>query len=142
MKKFLLAVVLLVIPLAVAAQESSIAVHDVVARPSLAGAPNGIAFMVIENHGATPDKLIGASSPVSARAQVHEMTMTGNVMRMRAVPSLVIPPNGKVALDPDDYHLMLTGMKQRLKIGDTFPITLKFEKAGEITVTATVAAGD
>ena len=122
--------------------KGSIVVRDVVARPSLAGAPNGIAFMTIENHGAAADKLIAASTPVAAKAQVHEMSMAGNVMRMRPVGPLSIPPGGSVTLDADNLHLMLTGLKRRLKAGDTFPITLRFEKAGEVNVTATVAAGE
>ena len=141
MKRVLAAALLLLLPASLHAQDSPIVVHDVTARPTLAGAPNGIAFMVIENRGPAPDRLLGAATPVAGKAVVHEMSMTGNVMRMRPTGPLVVPANGTVTLDPGSLHLMLQGMKQRLKAGDSFPIILRFEKAGEVTVTATVAAG-
>jgi periplasmic copper chaperone A len=139
-RRALMLALLLLAPILAHAQDSPIVVHDVMARPTLAGAPNGIAFMVIENHGSAADRLTGAATPVAGKAQVHEMSMTGNVMRMRAAGPVTVPAGGRVTLDPDGLHLMMMGMKQRLKAGDTFPITLQFEKAGEITVTATVAA--
>ena len=75
------------------------------------------------------------SSPVADRVEVHTMSMDGDVMRMRAVPALVIPAGGHVDLAPGDgYHLMLIGLKRPLKVGDRVPLTLTFANAGHVDV--------
>lgn len=88
------------------------------------------AFMTIHAHEAA--KLVGVSSP-AATAELHEMKMdTNNVMRMRQVPSLDLPKMQDVQLKPGGYHVMLMGLKQQLKAGDSVPITLKFEQGGKV----------
>jgi copper(I)-binding protein len=73
-------------------------------------------------------RLVAASSPVAGIAEVHEMAMEGNVMKMRAVAGGLPLPAGKaVALTPGGYHLMLMDLKQTLKAGDTVPVTLVIE---------------
>ena len=59
-------------------------------------------------------------------------------MKMRPVASLTVEPGKPVTLAPGGYHIMLTGLKQALKQGDSFPVTLSFAKAGQVTATATV----
>ena len=89
------------------------------------------AFMTLHAHENA--KLVGVSSPV-ATAELHEMKMdTSNVMRMRQVPSLDLPKMQDVQLKPGGYHVMLMGLKQQLKAGDTVPITLKIEQNGKVT---------
>ena len=59
------------------------------------------------------------------------MSMENGVMKMREVSSIELKPGEKVAMQPGDgYHLMLMGLTQQLKVGDKFPMTLTFEKAG------------
>ncbi|WER46190.1 copper chaperone PCu(A)C [Cupriavidus sp. WKF15] len=87
------------------------------------------AFMVLHAHENA--KLIGVSSPVGA-AELHEMKMEGNVMRMRQVQSLDLPKMQDVELKPGGYHVMLTDLKGQLKKGDTVPITLKIEQGGKV----------
>ena len=60
------------------------------------------------------------------------------MMGMQPIARLEIPAGGSVELKPGSYHIMLIGLKQDLKVGDSIEITLKFEKAGEIKVTAAV----
>ena len=75
-------------------------------------------------------KLVAGSSPVAGVVEIHEMTMDGNVMKMRALPNGLDLPAGKaVALKPGGYHVMLMDLKQALKAGDTVPVTLVFEGA-------------
>lgn len=107
-------------------------------RPTPPGARSGAAYFTIRNLGDTSDKLVGVGSPVSKSAQVHSMTMDGNVMRMRALPSLDIPPNGSVTLGPGSYHVMLVGLSHPLTAGDKVPLTLTFEKAGKVDISADV----
>jgi copper(I)-binding protein len=94
----------------------------------------GGAFLVIENAGDTPDRLLKASSPAASRTEVHSVTMDGNVMRMREVEAIEVAAKSKVELKPGGYHIMLMELKAPLKAGDTFPLTLTFEQAGDVTV--------
>jgi copper(I)-binding protein len=105
------------------------------ARATVPNQPTGAAYMTIENTGGNADKLIGASSPVAKSVQIHSMSMQGDVMKMREVSDIELKPSTKTELKPGDgYHLMLIGLKQPLKPGDKFPVTLNFEKAGKVEV--------
>ncbi|MFN7155146.1 MAG: copper chaperone PCu(A)C [Acidovorax sp.] len=110
------------------------------ATPSLTGTPNGAAyFRSIRNRGTAPDRLVSASTAVAERVELHEMTTEGNIMRMREVPAIDLPAGQEVQLRHGQrYHLMLINLRQPLKVGDRFDLTLKFEKAGETTVKAWV----
>lgn len=72
-------------------------------------------------------KLVAAQSPVAGVTEVHEMAMDGNVMKMRAIPSLDLPAGKAVELKPGGYHVMLMDLKQPVKAGDTVPLTLTIE---------------
>src|SRR6185312_8338825 len=74
-------------------------------------------------------KLVAASSPVAASAEVHEMKMVGDLMKMRGVDALALPAGKPVEFKPNGYHLMLTGLKAPLKAGDVVPIRLVVEDA-------------
>lgn len=127
---------------------ASIVVADPWARASSATAAAGAAYMKIQNTGAAADALIGASSPAATTVEVHETLVMGSpaprasgdggMMGMQPVKRLEIPAGGSVELKPGSYHIMLIGLKQDLKPGDTIEIALTFEKVGQIKVTATV----
>ncbi len=72
-------------------------------------------------------KVVAASSPVAGVVEVHEMAMEGNVMKMRALPSLDLPAGKAVELKPGGYHVMLMDLKQPLKDGETVAVTLVVE---------------
>lgn len=109
------------------------------ARPTIANQPTSAAYLTIENRGTGADKLIAASSPIAKSVEIHTMSMEGNVMKMREVPNIALPPAAKITMQPGNgYHLMLFGLRQPLKAGETFPMTLTFEKAGKTDVTVTV----
>ncbi|HJU21741.1 MAG TPA: copper chaperone PCu(A)C [Casimicrobiaceae bacterium] len=127
-----------------AAQTRDYALHDLriehpyaIATPP--GARTGGAYFTIHNGGASADRLVHVASPVAKSAEVHSMTMDGNVMRMRAVPALDIPAGASVALRPGGYHVMLMGLAHPLIRGASVPLTLTFEKAGTIDVVADVS---
>ncbi len=92
----------------------------------------GGAFMTLVNTGAGADKLIKAASPVAEAVELHTTIKEGEMMRMRQVTAIEIAGNGRTALEPGSYHVMLIGLKQPLKEGTSFPLTLTFEKAGEV----------
>jgi copper(I)-binding protein len=138
MMRLLLAALLLAVTPALA-QSPQITVRDAWARATAPGAPTGAAFFTITATGA-PDRLIGATTPVAATAEVHETISDNGVMKMRPVEGGLPLEAGKPAtLKPGSYHLMLMGMKQQLKPGDRFPVTLRFARAPEQTVQVTVA---
>lgn len=80
---------------------------------------------------ASGGKLVSASSPVAGVVEIHEMTMDGNVMKMRAIPGLDLPAGKAVELKPGGYHVMLMDLKQPLKAGETVPVTLVVESGGK-----------
>lgn len=87
----------------------------------------------------TQDRLMGASSPIAARVELHEMQMDSTTMRMRPTPEgLLLPPGQAVALAPGGYHLMLMDLKQPLIAGQTFPLQLRFDHAAPLNVVVTV----
>lgn len=118
----------------------AIAIDHPFARATPPGAKSGGAFFVVENTGTAPDRLVGVASPVAGAVELHKMAMEGGVMKMRATPSLEVRAGDKVELKPGGYHVMLIDLKQPLKAGDTFPLTLTFAGAGTIQVSVEVEA--
>jgi len=76
-------------------------------------------------------RLVEARADVAGVVEIHEMTMDGNVMKMRAIPGITLPAGKPVELKPGGYHVMLMELKQQLKEGDTVPLTLVVEHAGQ-----------
>jgi len=102
------------------------------ARPTVAGQQGGGGFMALVS--AKDDKLVGGSTPVAQRFELHSMAMKGDVMEMREMPAIELPAGRKVEFKPGGLHVMFIGLKAPLKVGDKVPVTLKFEKAGEVKV--------
>jgi copper(I)-binding protein len=103
-------------------------------------APNVAAYFVIHNSGKTADRLLSVDSPIAGEAQLHEHVMQGDVMKMQHVPSVQIPAGGEVTFAPMAYHVMLLNLKDRslLSDGKRFPLTMHFEKAGDVQVEVAV----
>lgn len=117
-----------------------LSIEQPTARPTRPGQPGGAAYVNIENRGSTPDRLVGASSPVAGKTEIHTMSMEDNVMRMREVDAIAIDAGAKIVMRPGaGYHLMLLNLKKPLKAGEQFPLTLRFAKAGEVPVTVEVS---
>jgi len=110
------------------------------ARATAPGQPTGGGYLKLENKGGGDDRLLSARAGVSASVELHSMAMEGDVMRMRQVDGVALPAGKTVELKPGGFHLMFVGLKAPLKDGDKFPMTLKFEKAGEVEVTVNVEA--
>jgi len=104
-------------------------------RATPGGAKTGGAYLTIENKGTVPDRLLGGSTDVASKVDVHEMAMDDGVMKMRLLDKgLVIEPGKTVKLAPGGLHLMFIDLKNPLKQGDKVPVTLEFEKAGKVQV--------
>jgi len=118
------------------AQTSQLEVSDAWARATPGKAENGVAYLTIRSP--TSDRLVSASSPVAKKAELHTMEMAGMVMKMRPLAGLDIPAGQPVTLKPGGEHIMLLGLNRPLREGQSFPLTLNFEKAGTRTVTVAV----
>ena len=104
------------------------------------GATTGGAYLKdLFNEGTTPDALVSVTSPAAEVVQIHDMRMDGDVMRMRAIPSVALLPGQHVAMQPGGgVHLMFVGLKKPWAAGDRIPATLQFEKAGRVDVIVNV----
>jgi copper(I)-binding protein len=104
-------------------------------RATPKGAEVAGAYFKITNTGTTPDRLVGGSSPVAGRFEIHQMSMENGVMKMRPVQGgLEIKPGESVELKPGAYHVMMLDLKQPLNKGDHVKATLNFEKAGSVDI--------
>ena len=127
-----------VFALAASARAEDIKAGDLVitlpwSRATPGGAKVAGGYLTIENKGAAPDRLVGGTTDAAGKLEVHEMSMTNGVMTMRPVDSgLTIAPGKTVKLAPGGYHLMMFDLKAPLKQGDKVPVTLTFEKAGQV----------
>ena len=108
-----------------AAAHAQVAVSDPWVRTTVAQQKTTAAYMTITS--LKGGKLVDASSPVAASAEVHEMKMDGDLMKMRAVDALPLPTGQAVELKPNGYHMMLMGLKAPVKAGDVVPIKLVIE---------------
>jgi copper(I)-binding protein len=108
-------------------------------RATPSGAKIAGGYLTVENKGAAPDRLIGASGENIGKVEVHEMAMNNGVMTMRPLDKgLSIEPGKTVKLAPGGYHLMLMDLRQPFKQGDKVPLTLEFEKAGKVSLSLDV----
>jgi copper(I)-binding protein len=103
------------------------------ARASAGMAGAGAAFMDIKNTGAA-DRVVGASAGVSKAVELHTHIRDGDVMKMRRVDAIDVPADGVAHLQPGGLHVMFIGLEAPLVEGESFPLTLTFENAGEVTV--------
>lgn len=109
------------------------------ARASIGTNRPAAAYFTITNEGQDDDHLIGLETPVAERAEVHATVNDGGVMKMLPVEDLDIKPAEKLTLEPGGLHVMLMGLRRPLKRGNSFPLTVRFEKAGSATVQVPVA---
>ena len=121
---------------AAAAQTAPVELKDAWARATPGKAENGAAYLTIVSPGA--DRLVSVSTPVAKKAELHMMTTEGGVMKMRPLAGLDVPADQPMTLKPGGAHIMLTGLNQPLQAGQSFPLTLSFEKAGQREVTVAV----
>ncbi len=119
--------------LAAAPALAQVAVNDPWAHAA-PGAKSAAGYMVIINRASKPDRLLGASSPAAARVEMHVAVRDGGATKSRKVAGFDLLPEGTYVLKPGGASLMLVDLKRPLKEGDRIPVTLKFKRAGEVTI--------
>ena len=103
-------------------------------RATPPGAKVAAGYLEIRNNGKQADRLLSASTPVAKKVEMHVTERAGEVAKMRQLRVFEVPPRERLTLEPNGAHLMLVGIVQPLKKGERFPMTLRFERAGEIEV--------
>jgi copper(I)-binding protein len=103
-------------------------------RATAPGVKIAAGYLTVRNKSASPERLFGGATSAAARVETHVHIKDGEIMRMREVNGYDIPPRGSLELKPGGAHLMLVDLKQPLIEGDTVPVTLKFERAGEVKI--------
>ena len=136
MRKLIAIVVVALVVASPALAEESIRVFDAWARATILVSRPGAAYLTIES--AAEDRLLGVTTPVAGRVMIHAVEKDGDVSRMKHIETLELPAGERVTLAPGGMHLMLMGLQDKLSEGTTFPMTLSFENAGEITVEVSV----
>ena len=96
-------------------------------------------FMQIKNNSSEDDRLVAASTDF-ADAELHEIIMDGDIMKMSPVSGISIPAHSTVELKSGSYHVMFVNLKKEVKLGDTVNLTLTFENAGDLTISAVVGS--
>ena len=116
--------------------EESVRVSDAWARASVLASRPVASYLTIES--AVEDRLLGVTAPVAGHVMIHAVEKDGDVSRMKHIETLEVPTGERITLAPGGMHLMLMGLQDKLSEGTTFPMTLSFENAGEITVEVSV----
>lgn len=112
------------------------------ARATLTGVDNGAAYLRLRNDGDSPRRLVAVTTPAAGRSTIHETSMRDGTMQMKPVARVAVAPGGATVFEPGGLHVMLLDLKRPLREGDSFPLTLTFDSAGEVTVTVDVLARD
>lgn len=139
MLKFAATLALILLALPAAAHDytvGTISIGHIWAAESTPQAKNGVAYVPLKNNGKEADVLKGADSPGAEKVEFHQTTIEDGVAKMRPLNGVALAPGEEVDLKPGGKHIMLIGLKKQLLDGEKLPITLHFEKAGDITVEA------
>ena len=122
---------------AAAAATGGIRIEDAWARATPPGVRVGAAYLLLTNQGGQ-DRLLSVSTPIAERAEMHITTMEDGMMRMRPMRAVDLAGGETVRFVPGGRHFMLIGLEKPLREGDSFPLTLTFEKADPIETTVQV----
>lgn len=139
MNKFLIGLVLINLPLTVIAE---VTVTNAWVKPTVPGQPVAGAYMtLLSDHDVN---LISASSTVAKSAEIHEMSMTGNIMRMRQIKQLPLHAGKAVELAPGGFHIMLIDLHHQINDGEIIPLKLVTEdkEGNKKTISMNVKAKD
>ncbi len=139
MRRFVLSTVALCAAASVLAADVKVGnlnIDDIWARTGQPGQVSA-AYFEVKNKG-NADKIVSANCDCAKATELHNVKMIDGAMKMYQVPAMDIPADGELKLKPGSYHIMLIGLNRPLVAGESLPIKVKFEKAGEVTLQAKV----
>lgn len=111
-------------------------------RATPPGARVAAGYLEIRNSGKEADRVVGASTPAAERVELHVLTREGDIMKMREVKGFEVPARQRLTLRPGGSHLMIVGLRKPFTKGERIPLTLRFERAGELRIELEVQPGD
>ena len=144
MKRIAIATALVVLVVGAASAQTDKVGDIVVAHPwapPMTGPKltNSAAYMRLTDQGTKPDELISASTPVAQKVELHVFNVENGIYGMHPVHAIEVSPGAaSTVLQPGGPHVMLEGLKQPLKAGETFPLSLTFKNAGQLRVAVRV----
>ncbi len=103
-------------------------------RATPKGAKVGAGYMVIENRGAIPDRLVGGSVKAATGFEIHDTVVEDGVMRMRQLAAFELPPGESVEVKPGGRHIMFVDLEYPLIAGQKAKGELRFERAGRLDI--------
>jgi periplasmic copper chaperone A len=122
-------------------EPAGIVIGDAWTRPTVDGMSMGVAYFTVTNRTGEDDILIAATTPAAARVEIHESMLEDGMARMRPLAEIRVPAHGRVVAAPGGIHLMLVDLAQPLVAGTQVPLTLRFRKAGPVTIRLAVGRG-
>ena len=117
---------------------AEIVINGVWSRATAPGLDRGAVYFELENTGRRGDQMIGVSTPRAPRAELHQTIEEGGNSRMVHTPEVRVPAEGEVIFEPGGRHVMLMGLSESLREGETFDLTLELEHNGPVTLTVDV----
>ena len=109
-------------------------------RATIGTARPAVFYVTIQNNGSTEDRLIGIETPVAGMPMLHETVMSAGVASMPHADQIAIGAGETVSLAPGSYHGMLMELNKALTEGESFPMTLRFQNAGAVTIDTDVVS--
>ncbi len=124
-----------ILALTLEVRANDVAVTGAFARASATpGASTAAVYLTLSNSSPEADTLVGISTDAAGMAMLHQTTIKDGVAKMAMSHDISISGGGRLELSPGGAHIMLEGLKAPLKQGETLTLTLKFKKAGDVTV--------
>lgn len=120
------------------AQTPTIVAHEAWMREPLPNRSESAIFVVLENTGADARSVVGASTTIADKVELHNMVMDGSMMKMTPVKAIEVKAGAKTELRPGSYHIMLFGLKERPPVGASVPLTLTLDNGQTVTTSAVV----
>ena len=136
MKRIFILILLGALLLTACGPEKGIEIHGAWMRPARQS-ENGAVYFVIHNHSSHADQLIGVTSDIAV-AEMHESKMSGDIMQMNQVESVLLEPYAEIEFAPGGLHVMLVDLTNDLKVGDQIDVILHFKKSEAIKVAVPV----
>jgi copper(I)-binding protein len=114
--------------------QGELSVRAAWSRATIGTARPAVFYVTIQNNGSTDDRLTGIETPVAAMPMLHETVLMDGVASMPHAAAIDIPAGETINLAPGGYHGMLMNLEKELEEGESFPVTLQFEKAGQVAI--------
>ncbi len=126
------------VPATAQAQTASVTARDAWMREPLPSRDTTAVFVVLENTSAEKRAIVSAAFAGAEKVELHQMVMTGGMMRMTPVAAIELAPKGRTELKPGSFHIMVFGLKERPKVGSTIALTLTLDNGQTLPIAAEV----